>query len=523
MPKPRVFVSSTFVDLRYVRETVANFINEMGYQPTLFEKGGIGFDYQQPFDESCYEAVEASDILVLIIGGRYGSKASDAEMKSRLNKYNSVTRKEYIRARDIGIPIYIFVNSDVLSEYKTFSNNRKNKTIKYSHVDNPLIFDLIDDIFRQKLNNYITQFNDADDICKALRDQWASFLQIQIKRRARSERPDTVKMNAFKLFYYRKRSGKTIIQLASIIGCETDVLSGLERLKYSKSEFTGYHVRYFPQCDFTLLAKIEAALNCVGKLVAGQEDDFLALYLEYYLQNRGNIAKTHKPRHPMLNFSTKVVIFDFDGTIAMGEQGRTTWESLWVALGYTVNDCAKYHSQFRKGLLKHEEWCALTLNEFSKKDMTVKHLHDVAQSHKIMTGFTEVVDILYSRGVKLYILSGSIREIIQLSIGALTSRFDEIKANEMRFDAAGKLERIDGTKYDFEGKKDFIKRIVKERSCSPMDILFVGNAGNDAWASQSGARTLCVNPTSTDPDNPKQWTYSIKIMSDMRDILPYTN
>ncbi|TBF14684.1 DUF4062 domain-containing protein [Rhizobium ruizarguesonis] len=132
---PKVFVSSTFVDLKHVRDHVSQFIENFGYTAVLFEKGGIGFDWRLPIDESCYEAVADSEMLVLIVGGRYGSPATD-ELNKKAKKYNSITRKEYKEARDRSIPIFIFVDGNVLSEYKTHVRNRNNKGINYASIDN---------------------------------------------------------------------------------------------------------------------------------------------------------------------------------------------------------------------------------------------------------------------------------------------------------------------------------------------------------------------------------------------------
>jgi hypothetical protein len=37
MAKPRVFISSTFYDLRHVRADLERFIKDMGYEPVLSE------------------------------------------------------------------------------------------------------------------------------------------------------------------------------------------------------------------------------------------------------------------------------------------------------------------------------------------------------------------------------------------------------------------------------------------------------------------------------------------------------
>ena len=78
MAKPRIFVSSTYYDLRHIRASLETFISSLGYEPVLSEKGNIAYTHDGPLDESCYREAAGADILVMIIGGRYGSERSDS-------------------------------------------------------------------------------------------------------------------------------------------------------------------------------------------------------------------------------------------------------------------------------------------------------------------------------------------------------------------------------------------------------------------------------------------------------------
>lgn len=147
----------------------------MGYESVLYEEGDIPFHHDSPLDASCYEEIRSCHIFVLIIGGRYGSPTSDADIASGLEFYNSVTKKEYETARKNDIPIYVFIEKNVHSEYHTYKKNRKNKDIHYAHVDNVNVFKLIDDIYAQKRNNLIRDFEKFDDLSGWLRDQWAGL------------------------------------------------------------------------------------------------------------------------------------------------------------------------------------------------------------------------------------------------------------------------------------------------------------------------------------------------------------
>lgn len=69
--------------------------------------------------------------------------------------------------------------------------------------------------------------------------------------------------------------------------------------------------------------------------------------------------------------------------------------------------------------------------------------------------------------------------VIQAVLGNLNRYVDNIRANQLMFNEAGFLTQIIGTKYDFEGKADYIVQIANELKISTKDILFVGNSRND--------------------------------------------
>lgn len=191
MAKPRIFLSSTYFDLKHVRRHVEAFIKQMGYESVLFESGDIPFHHDQPLDESCYAEIETCHILILIIGGRYGSAASTENTPQELEQkekeiqfYNSITKKEYQKARDKNIPIFVFVEKGVYSEYDTFKKNRNNATITFAHVDSINIFKLLDDIIAQRTNNFVKGFENFDDITTWLKEQWAGLFADFLSRRS---------------------------------------------------------------------------------------------------------------------------------------------------------------------------------------------------------------------------------------------------------------------------------------------------------------------------------------------------
>lgn len=189
MAKPRIFVSSTYYDLKYVRAALESFVNHMGYDPILFEKGDITFHDDRSLEISCLQEVDLSHILILIIGGRYGSVSQADEDLAKRNPekffgtLKSVTEKEYLRALERNVPVYVFVDAGVLSEFRTYKENVDNTNVRYAHVDDIRIFQLIDSIYSRRNGNYVRGFDNIDEIIEWLRDQWAGLLFDALRQR----------------------------------------------------------------------------------------------------------------------------------------------------------------------------------------------------------------------------------------------------------------------------------------------------------------------------------------------------
>jgi hypothetical protein len=186
MARPKVFVSSTYYDLKHVRASLEVFIDSLGFDAVLFEKGDIAFHPDAALDESCYREAQSADIFVLIVGGRYGSAASvqDANDPRNPDLYDSITRKEFESAQDADVPTFILVEGAVHAEYQTFMKNRGNNTVKYAHVDSNNVFILIESIFEKGRNNPVFAFDRATDITAWLREQWAGLFRELLRTRS---------------------------------------------------------------------------------------------------------------------------------------------------------------------------------------------------------------------------------------------------------------------------------------------------------------------------------------------------
>lgn len=178
--KPRIFVSSTFYDLKYVREDLSNFIKAHDFEPIMFEDGDIGYTPGQALDGACYETMHSADMVLLIVGGNYGSPA-EGEVKDEFKEYISITRNEFKNAVNEGIPIYVFIDSKVYVEYEIYEANYEEIEhgeikINFRNVKDINVFRFIREI--KNLGNLpITEFDKIIQIKEFLSKQWSDMFK----------------------------------------------------------------------------------------------------------------------------------------------------------------------------------------------------------------------------------------------------------------------------------------------------------------------------------------------------------
>ena len=218
---------------------------------------------------------------------------------------------------------------------------------------------------------------------------------------------------------------------------------------------------------------------------------------------------------------TKVVVFEFDGTLTKSNAVKTTWESIWEILGYPIQDCKDLHSRFDRHEITHDEWCELTEDRFKARKLHKSHLLQLVQKTELIDDIEQVFQMLEGNNIRICVVSGSIDVIIRKVLGNLCTYLHDIKSNLFDFDSNGYLEKIVGTKYDFEGKATYIKELSQELKIEPKSVLYVGNSWNDEFVHRSGARTLCINPRQTSFHDIVKWNDSIEECSSLSEIYKF--
>ncbi len=175
---PTVFISSTIEDLHHVRDAVRETISELGYQPIMSEHGGVGYMNDTAADVACYQSVRECQLMILIIGKRYGSKTHGSGSVS-------VTEHEYDTSMEQKPRLITFVDKEVLSYKRVFDENPSVDAVKYPGMDDArATFAFVNKVSKSSVRNAIIPFSSVSDVRVQLKQQLASLFHDLLEEHA---------------------------------------------------------------------------------------------------------------------------------------------------------------------------------------------------------------------------------------------------------------------------------------------------------------------------------------------------
>lgn len=185
MAVPRVFISSTFYDLKQVRFNIGDFINNLGYEAVMHERSGVAYTQNEPLEQDCYYELASCDIVVCVIGNHFGSRSAGNELSITMNEIQTAIKNRK--------KVYIFIAKDVYIENRTYEYNKENGSFKSAYTDNLKIHEFISEL---KNNNrvLIESFDTTDEIISTLKLQFAGLFQNLLAHNA-SKSESTVIMD----------------------------------------------------------------------------------------------------------------------------------------------------------------------------------------------------------------------------------------------------------------------------------------------------------------------------------------
>lgn len=266
--EPTVMVSSTYFDLREIRQQLHGFIErDLGCRALISESPSFPVDPDVNTIENCRRRVEQeADLLVLVIGNRYGS----IERQSG----KSVTNLEYLAARAKGIPVYAFVEKRSLVLLDAWrAANENDRSVLGATVEDARLFEFIERV-RSKDSVWIHEFETAAEITAALRRQFAFLMQrgltiqTRLARRPDRELLDSLSPRAFRLAVEEPKGWEWLL-FAEVLADEVAALHTLRREYDLHLLYGAEHVSVSEVADWaqTRLAEIMRFTESASKLL----------------------------------------------------------------------------------------------------------------------------------------------------------------------------------------------------------------------------------------------------------------
>ena len=217
---------------------------------------------------------------------------------------------------------------------------------------------------------------------------------------------------------------------------------------------------------------------------------------------------------------TKLVVFDFDGTLSKPNVLPNSWARIWAKIGRTKDDETLYQ-MYKNKELSYTEWAKEVIKVYREEKFSRQMLEDIAKSTILLDDSEEVLKSLYLAGIKVIILSGGIKNIIEYALGDNLKYIYKIEAQELIFDKDDIVEGVTVLDHFIEDKSQYTTIVLKQLNLKPEEVVFFGNSKNDEDVYKTGVKTICLNPDSADFNNRKIWKDCIKKTETLSSILKF--
>ena len=218
---------------------------------------------------------------------------------------------------------------------------------------------------------------------------------------------------------------------------------------------------------------------------------------------------------------TKVIIFDFDGTLNKPNELPNSWARIWDKIGCADEDEALYKQYVAKEI-DYKEWAKKVIGVYAREKVSDQMLKDISKETELVDNLKNFFDKLVNKGITLYILSGGIKNIIENCLGDLKKYIKVIVANELIL-KDGIVDDIAFNGFEIEDKSLFINELMKEEKLSHDEIVFVGNGENDEAVYKTKVKTICINPFDAHYSDNRLWNHVLLNCTDINEVLRFVD
>ncbi len=208
----RIFLSSTAYDLADLRAFTVNMLEKSGHEVLFHESPTFPARVGLHSHDQCIEAIAETDLVICLVDKRYGGKYAGARLpkiasqsfsvqgmtkSGKKKKFNisipaselSITWIELITAHEKAIPVVTFARQRTLDEKETRRRNQFLSSFMPAYAEKNELFDFLDWITKQRVNNWIAPFTSIVDFEQKLAT-WMRELEKTIAAPADADQSD---------------------------------------------------------------------------------------------------------------------------------------------------------------------------------------------------------------------------------------------------------------------------------------------------------------------------------------------
>lgn len=164
-----------------------------------------------------------------------------------------------------------------------------------------------------------------------------------------------------------------------------------------------------------------------------------------------------------------IVFLDYDGVINQG----SSWRAVHHALG-TADDADDHYEQFLEEDITFAEWGHLDAGLWAGTPES--EFRDAIENIDLAENVMSTVDTLQSRGFRVGIVSGGVKQLIEMSVGA--NHFDFIIANEVAIEN-GEMTGEVAMDVTAKTKRDLFQKLASDHDRSLNHSVFIGDSRDD--------------------------------------------
>ncbi|HUT02497.1 MAG TPA: HAD-IB family phosphatase [bacterium] len=215
----------------------------------------------------------------------------------------------------------------------------------------------------------------------------------------------------------------------------------------------------------------------------------------------------------------KAVGFDVDGTLV--KNVCYCWQTFHERFGVSDKVRSILKRRYQEGRITYREWGSKEVAIWRELGVTRKDFTKVINSMRLTDGLAEALAVLRRTGHYLFILSGTIRMVLEQLLPNYDTLFDQVAVSDIHFDEEGRPVGFNPghpLRNERENKLQELRSLCRELQMDISQVAFVGDNDNDAEVLRAAGLGIAFCPQST---SARAAADVVVDSPDLRNVLPH--